>query len=133
LQKEIELMRAGAMGTHELRTGRIVDTTDDSIEQRLNGIAAMEQTISKLEAMLKGMSALWGMLNRRSISTALPRELQSSVRAQLSSVHAQMKSLGNVGWSRWGSAGHARPRKRTARHRPGQSRSRANLRPNGPD
>ncbi|MGH7555061.1 MAG: hypothetical protein ACREMQ_18835 [Longimicrobiales bacterium] len=129
LQKEIELMRAGAIGTHELRTGRIVDTTDDSIEKRLVWIGGMEKTISKIEAMLKGMTALWVMLNRRSVS----RELQSSVRAQISSVQAQMKSLENVDWSRWESARRARTRRSTARHRPGLSRSRANLRPNGPD
>jgi hypothetical protein len=127
-QKEIELMRAGKIIKHEVRGGRIVDTTKDSIRKRAVWIAEMEKTISKVESLRIGLSALWVALTRRSLSISASRELHRSAREQI----ARVKSLD---WSRWDSARHAgaRPGKRTANHRLTLSRSRIDARANGSD
>jgi hypothetical protein len=128
-QNEIELMRAGKIIKHEVRKGRIVDTTKDSIKRRAVWIAEMEKTISKIESLQMGLSALWVAMNLRSVSTVASRELHRSARAEV----AQIKKREAGHWS-WGSARHAHPGKRTASRRlSGSSRSLTHLKANGPE
>lgn len=48
-QNSIGLMEKGSMRTHEVRDGRIVDTTEETILVQRKLIADLESTISKIE------------------------------------------------------------------------------------
>lgn len=45
--RDIELLEAGRIGTHEMRDRRLVDTTDKSIERCRANVAEIERILAK--------------------------------------------------------------------------------------
>jgi len=51
MEQSVRLMKGGKMGTSGLKNGRIVSTTQETIIQHEEWIAALRATIARIEAM----------------------------------------------------------------------------------